>query len=100
MKRTLLTLAAAGLLLAAPRFAAAGVDVSIGIGLPFPGIVFGPPVVVGPPVVYAPPPRVVYGPPVYYGRPYGGPVYVQRHPGKHWRKHHRRHHHGHGRYDD
>ena len=94
MKRMLLTIAAAGLLLAAPRLATAGVDVSIGIGLPFPGFVFGPPpvVVAPPPVVYAPPPRVVYGPPVYYGRPYGGPVYVKRHPGKHWRKHHRRHH--------
>lgn len=96
MKRMILSIAAAGLLLATPRLASAGVDVSIGIGLPFPGVVVAPPVVVSPPVVYAPPPRVVYGPPVYYGPRYGGPVYVSRYPGKrwkHWKKHHHRHHH-------
>lgn len=95
MKRIVLSIAAAGLLLAAPRIASARVDVSIGIGLPFPGVVVAPPVVVGPPVVYVPPPRVVYGAPVYYGPRYGGPVYVGgRYPGKHWkRKHHHRHHH-------
>lgn len=81
-------------LLATPQTAQAGVSVGIGIGLPFPGVVFGaplpPPVVVGPPVVYAPRPPIVYGPPVYYGAAYG-PAYYGRYPGKHWRKHWRHH---------
>jgi len=83
-------------LLLAPRIASAGVDVSIGIGLPFPGVIVAPPppVVVRPPVVVAPPP-VVVGPADY------GPSYVRVYPpGKRhgWHKHghkHKHHHHHH-----
>ena len=89
------TLALGAALLATPRDAQAGVSVGIGIGLPFPGVVFGaplpPPVVVGPPVVYGPPP-VVYGPPAYWGPRYGRAVYARypvRYGRPHWRGHHR-----------
>jgi len=73
MRKLMITTAAALVLLAAPRLATAGVDVSIGIGLPLPRI------------FVAPAPPVVYGPPVRYRRAYGPPVYVQAYPGRHHR---------------
>ena len=88
------TLALGAALLATPQDAQAGVSVGIGIGLPFPGVVFGaplpPPVVVGPPVVYGPPP-VVYGPPAYWGPRYGRAVYA-RYPVRNRHRDHRCHH--------
>ncbi len=94
MKKMLITLALGAALVAAPRIAAAGVDGSIGLGIPVPGVIFGPPpIVVGPPVVYAPAPPVYYGRPAYYGRVYGGRAYYGGRPGKHWRRHHWKRHH-------
>ena len=84
MKKMLLLSA---VLLGAASASQAGVQVSIGIGIPLPGVVIAQPalVVVAPPVVCAPPPRVVVTrpfvvapAPVYYGcrpgwRGYPGP---------------------------
>ena len=76
---------------------AGGVHVSIGVGVPFPEVVYPAPVVVQPapvvvaqppvivqraPVIVAPPPMVVTEPRVVYGYPYYGGSY------RHWRHHH------------
>lgn len=53
-------------LVARPEAARAGVQVSVGIGLPFPAVGY-----VGPPAYYPP----VYGGPVYYPPAYYGPRY-------------------------
>jgi hypothetical protein len=72
--------------LVVPLPAHAGVHV--GIWLP------GPPVVVGPPVLVVPPPVVYVAPPVIYGSHWYGS------PGRSWHRHHHGHrrHHGPGRH--
>ncbi len=80
LKRILVVLGlVAAIAMAVPRSASAGVDFSVGIGVP--GVVVAPPVYApaypyypyyGPRVYYAPPP-VYYGPSYYYG--YGGPYW-------------------------
>ena len=97
MRKSLVTIAAVLALLGAPRLASAGVGVSIGIGLPFPGVVYAPPppVVYGPPVAYGPPP-VVYGAPLAYGgfygsrRVFGRPYPVRYWPGRYYGRPYRR----------
>ena len=73
-------------LLVVPLPAHAGVHV--GIWLP------GPPVVIGPPVLVVPPPVVYVAPPVIYGSHWYGS------PGRSWHRYHHGHrrHHGHGRH--
>src|SRR2546430_347091 len=76
---------------------AGGVQVSIGVGLPFPGVVYPAPVIVQPaPVVVVPQPFIVQrapvivtAPPVVVGEPrvvYGYPDYRGYH--RHWKHHH------------
>ena len=74
-------LALGAALLATPHDAQAGVSVGIGIGLPFPGVVFGAPL----------PPPVVVGPPAYWGPRYGRAVYA-RYPVRNRHRDHRCHH--------
>jgi hypothetical protein len=93
MRKLWLAAVALGLAgLATPGVARAGVDVSIGIGLPFPPVFVAPapPVVVERPVIVERP--VVYSAPVYY--PAYRPVYVGPGPvyrGKGWHKGHHKH---------
>src|SRR5262245_11918651 len=95
MRKLLVAAAALGLVtLASPGVARAGVNFSVGIGLPFPPVVVAP--APYPPVVYGPayyPAPVFYGPtfvprPVFYGSPY----YRVGYHG--WGKHHWKHHRG------
>ncbi len=88
MKRILLISA---VLLGAVTASQAGIHLSIGIGVPLPGVVVTQPapVVVAPPVVCAPPPAVVVAPPVVVAP---APVYYGWRPG--WYGHRGWEHHG------
>ena len=69
---------------------AGGVQVSIGVGLPFPGVVYPAPVIVAPqPVIVQRAPVIVTEPPVVVAEPrvvYGYPYYRGYH--RHWKHHH------------